>query len=690
MISLRIKYTFLFCSAFLLIIMLLASRSAGISSDEVLHYQQSVAVYNYFATLGADTTALKTPVTHLKYYGQSYDNLVTTLIRWLDLDDVYGFRHLMSSLMGWLVILITALFAIWMRNYLTGFIVLFLFAVSPTFLGHAQNNLKDVPFAFGYIASVFYIMKFLYNGHKSALSVWLLLLIYIAFAISIRSGGILLICYLIFFLMVHYLLRYLKEKKVNVAELGNKLILVAGVSIGALLLSTLLWPFALQNPFVNILRSYRVMADFPDTFRQIFEGRSEWSDFMPWYYLIKSMWITIPLIVFAGLLSFMLYYKRIFSNGKGLMYVFLIFTIVFPLVFVMVKNSNLYSSWRQFLFLYPGIVLLSAIGISVLFETLKKKYILWIAGLIVFLMSLHPLKFILNNHPYEYMYYNQLTGGLKGAYGNYETDYYYISQTEASQWLINYLKIKGDTTGVNVKATYSVKWQFRDNPGINTSYFRYRERSMSDWDYAIVANRYIPPYQLKNKIWPPDNAIHIVYADNIPLCAVLERKTKADYYGYMALNEGHTEEAIKFFEEVLMKDDNDEMVFYNFARALNEIGLSEKADSCLRRGLELNPDFEPILMYMGEIARTRNQDDLAIMYYERLISSNRKYFDAYIELSELMVKKDIFGARELLRTCLRINPRYIPAVAALAETYRETDPEIAKKYDEWARSIDTN
>ncbi len=67
----------------------------------------------------------------------------------------------------------------------------------------------------------------------------------------------------------------------------------------------LLWPYALQAPVRNVLASYRVMAHFPDTFRQIFEGKVEWSDFMPWYYLLKSMAITIPLIVLAGFFLFL-------------------------------------------------------------------------------------------------------------------------------------------------------------------------------------------------------------------------------------------------------------------------------------------------------------------------------------------------------------------------------------------------
>src|SRR5512138_2162924 len=97
-----LKYLFLFCSALLLGLMLLMSRRAGVTCDEVLHYNQSVSVYNYFATCGKDQAALNTPVTHLKYYGQSFDNLVTILIKWFNIDDVYGFRHIMSTLAGWL------------------------------------------------------------------------------------------------------------------------------------------------------------------------------------------------------------------------------------------------------------------------------------------------------------------------------------------------------------------------------------------------------------------------------------------------------------------------------------------------------------------------------------------------------------------------------------------------------------
>ncbi len=676
------KYLFFICSGLLLVFMLYQTRNAGISCDEILHYQHSVEVYNYFTTHGQDQSSLNTPVSHLKYYGQSYDNLVTFITKWLRIEDVYGFRNLMSALAGWLAIFITAVFAVWLSGYGPGILVLLLFAVSPTFLGHSQNNLKDIPFALGYISSLFFMFRVIFSGKNILISDILLLLISIAFALSIRAGGLLLICYLFFFWLISLSYHFYIDGKSSLKFSGRMLIIILLISGAAFFLSILLWPFALQDPIKNVLGSFRIMAHFPGTFRQIFEGQNEWSDFMPWYYLPKSMLITIPLIVLSGLVfSF-----KLFKPGKSLIYTLLFFTFLFPVGYVLLAKSNLYSSWRQFLFIYPVIVLISSLALYSFIDSFKNRFLKWGIMLVPVLLSIHPVRYMIKNHPYEYLYYNQIVGGLKGAYGNYETDYYYVSQTEAAGWLIDYLNEKGTDIAI-VGATFSVDWLFRKQPGIKTLYFRNEERSLYNWDYAIVANRYIPPYKLKNNLWPPSNSIHVIYADNVPVCAVLERKTKADYLGYRALEEGNDSLSISYFRDILKIDDKDEMIFYNFAVALFNSGYYVQADSALKRGLEINPDFEPALMYLGNIAKSQGRNEEGIGYYERLISVNRKYFKAYVELSGLYTEKDMGKARQLLRECLTLKPNYKPAITALADMYRKSDPEIAKKYDELAVKI---
>ncbi len=72
----------------------------------------------------------------------------------------------MSSLAGWLTIFITALFGVWLSGYRTGILILLLFAVSPTFIGHSLNNLKDIPFALSYIAGIFFTLRLLVSEKK--------------------------------------------------------------------------------------------------------------------------------------------------------------------------------------------------------------------------------------------------------------------------------------------------------------------------------------------------------------------------------------------------------------------------------------------------------------------------------------------------------------------------------------------
>ncbi|HPC98120.1 MAG TPA: hypothetical protein PL040_04045 [Bacteroidales bacterium] len=129
------------------------------------------------------------------------------------------------------------------------------------------------------------------------------------------------------------------------------------------------------------------------------------------------------------------------------------------------------------------------------------------------------------------------------------------------------------------------------------------------------------------------------------------------------------------------------MIFYNFAVALNRSGDSLRADSVLKKSLEVNPFFEPALMYSGIISARRGEDNRAGGYFRRLIEFNRKYSEAYVELARLAGRKDPAGARSILRQCLRVNPAYRPAVEALAELCRESDPVMAGKYDSIAKKL---
>jgi MFS family permease len=682
-----LKIVFFVLSFVILITMALVSRDAGISGDEDLHLKQSELVYRYYATWGEDKSSMDTPKTHLKYYGQSLDNVTTILGHWFQLEDIYAFRHLVCSFTGWLAIFITAFFVVQLAGYLAGIITLLLFLVSPFFLGHSMNNLKDIPFALAYIASIYFIIQFFSNKEKSFLKTSVLLAVSIAFAFSIRAGGLLLFFYFWLYFILHYVIGYINNKGIDYKEFRLKIFQVFAVSISAYFLGLILWPYALQNPILNPWKSYQVMANFPTTLRQIFEGQSYWSDFLPWYYLPKYMGITIPLVVFLGIVFFFVFIRKIFHKKQMLVLSFVVFSILFPVVFVILKKSNLYGCWRHFIFIYPEMVVISAIGFSALFSFINSNFNKWALGLVMILLCIHPVRFMIRNHPYYYLYYNQFEGGLKGAYGKYETDYYYHSVRKASEWLGDYLKSKKMDHPVKVGSNFSIQWFFRNQKNISTSYFPYDERSRTDWDYAIVVNSYVHPDQLKNKSWPPGNTIHEICVDGVPVCAILERPSKSDFEGIAKLESGEIVAAIPLLEEGLKATPQNQYLWYKYAWALYKSNRIEEAQDALNSGLKVLPDDELILQFMGDIALEKGDSLVAPLYYERAINANCKFLRPYVKLAKLYLISDRKKARLVLMKCLRFDSRYKPAILALADTYRTSDPDIAKKYDQLANSI---
>lgn len=683
----NLKITFFTLAIAMLIAMLVISRDAGISGDEEVHYKQSEFVYSYFKTMGKDQSALYTPETHLQYYGQAFDNLVTILTHWFNIRDVYGFRHLMCSISGWLTILVTGLFAVYISGYGAGILVLLLFAISPTFLGHAQNNLKDIPFALAYISSLYYSIRLVFSENKLLWKDITLLILSIGLSVGIRAGGILVIFYLGLFLILKVASEVIRNKKFDINQFMRRAIICGGIALAGYLLGLVLWPYGLRNPILHPWKAYEVMTRFPTTVRQIFEGQFDWSDFHPWYYLPKYMALTIPLVVLAGVAVFFLNTKKNYPQETQLQLALVVFSIVFPVLFVLVKQSNLYGSWRHFLFIYPGIVLLAALGIFSLFRQIKSRWQSLLTGGILVVAAVHPLRFMAANHPLYYLYYNEFAGGLKGAYGNYETDYYYHSMRQGAEWLREYLKGNPANDSVIVGGNFPIQWYFRNDKNTTFVYFPWQKRSEYNWDYAIVANSYIPPYQLKNKIWPPQNTIHTVMADGVPVCAVVERLTKDDYLAIAEQNKGNNIKSALLFENAVKFDPQNEWICYKFAEVLLANGNEDQASAMLNQCLQTNPGFEKALILLGDIAMKKNDAKAAAGFYSRTVKANRKYYAAYLKLASVYSETDRAKARKILKDCLRMNNGYKPALVALANTYRESNPEIARKYDEIIKKL---
>jgi len=103
-----------------------------------------------------------------------------------------------------------------------------------------------------------------------------------------------------------------------------------------------------------------------------------------------------------------------------------------PLIAVIYLTHTWYDNFRQLLFLLPPIFLAAGLVLDQVFKHIKPTLV---RILILAVLIAPGIYSAVKLHPYEYVYFNSFTGGVNGAYRNYELDYWDISYREAAFYL---------------------------------------------------------------------------------------------------------------------------------------------------------------------------------------------------------------------------------------------------------------
>ncbi len=691
------RLVFFIVALFLMFLMPILSRDAGISGDEKVNYDHAKLVYNYYAN--GDKSAYDVKVnpnlekTMLHYYGQSFDNITYIINKITGTSHPYESRHLMNSFLGWLIILITGLFIskiMGWRAAIFGMIFLFL---SPRFLGHSFNNPKDIPFALAYIFTIYQVFLFINEMPNYRIKRLINITLGIAMAISVRIGGIMLMAYLFLFVGLAYFLKNSAKDYLNSKFLNKGFRLMAILSIISIIgfyVGIILWPYAIEAPIKHSRESLNIMTNFSVGIRQLFEGNNIWSDKAPWYYLPKYIFMTIPIVVIIGVGLSLIFSKQFVKKNSGIILFIILFSCIFPVFYIIYKKSNVYGGWRHVLFVYPFLVILASIGFESLLRFLKNRYINILSLLVLGFLLFLPLRHISKNHPYEYVYYNEIAGGINKSFGFYEMDYYYHSMREASLWLSQHIKkehkpqdqkkIVG-TNNLGITAYYIQK----DSSYLTLEYIRYYERGNYDWDYYIVVNSYIDAFQLQNGIWPPKNTIHTIDVDNKPICAILKRETKNDFIAYQHKLKSENEKdsiseriynsskAEEFYLKTIETDPNNEIALLSLTELKMNKNNLDSANIFANMLLKIYPTYENGLNLKGWISlqlfdNTKNQTNLneAKNAFETITQVNYKYLYGYYGLAMVYIRmNEINRAIKELEKSLKINPGFQQAAQLL-------------------------
>jgi tetratricopeptide (TPR) repeat protein len=638
------------------------SKDAGMSGDEHFHFQQAENVVNFYKTFGKDTSAVvsnnEAHGSNLYAYGQLPDNISYLIAQIFNIEDILSVRHLVNSFFGFLGILFAGLLAFkisgsWFAAIITALLLFF----SPRYLGHSFNNLKDLPFAAIMMMGVYYITCFFQTFPKPPKRVLVMLAVSIGLALAIRVGGLLLVAYfglfgLIYLIKERFEIRKTAKNKKGKNEFSPVFIKLFKygiiISLAGYVLGVLLWPYALISPIANVKETFLAMSNFETSLRQIFEGSHVWSDYLPWYYVPKYILITIPTAVLIGLV---LFFSLLWKDQKNYFWYFIIFfAFFFPIFWIAYSDASVYGGWRHALFAYPPMAVAAGLGFgllmdklqtNVVFSRIKFLPIFGIACVILFLW--HPIRHTFKNHPYQYVYFNKLVGGTKGAFGNYEQDYYYHSTRKASEWVIQNAQKTGLETTDKIKVaswhSSSVQYFFRhDTARFQVGFSRWREWGNNDWDYAIFTVTGMSPDMLKSDAFPPVNTVHQIKVDGVPIAVILKRTDKSDYLGYIQKQEGNQDSAIVL----------------------------------LRKALTFVSSNEAVLSNLGEIFLQKNQLDSAIFYLNQLLAFDPKNETAnYLKAYALMFQNRLDEAQIHLQIIVNHNPKNDIAPWLSAQIYAQ-------------------
>ena len=132
----------------------------------------------------------------------------------------------------------------------------------------------------------------------------------------------------------------------------------------------------------------------------------------------------------------------------------LFFSVLFPVVFIILQDSNVYNGIRHLLFVFPPIVALSALGWRYLFNSFGKSTLQYSLIAILAFSMLESSIWMLRSHPHQVMYFNSLFGGADEAFNEYELDYWGISTKEAIEWVDKNTPDKTVENPVRIKMYY--------------------------------------------------------------------------------------------------------------------------------------------------------------------------------------------------------------------------------------------
>ena len=211
--------------------------------------------------------------------------------------------------------------------------------------------------------------------------------------------------------------------------------LVAGITTYAT------WPYLWAEPLQRFWVSLVTGAEF-EIHMTPYRGEWVFSDRLPWHYFptLAGLELTLPAVVLflAGLVVAARRWSRR-TIDRAVVEIVGIWIFI-PLLGLIGFGLSAYNNIRQLHFVLAPMLLLAGVALDALMRASRRR---WLQAVLLAVILIPGIAGIVRLHPYEYTYFNVLTGGTMGAEGRYGLDYWCTSYREAMAY-VNEVAAPGD------------------------------------------------------------------------------------------------------------------------------------------------------------------------------------------------------------------------------------------------------
>lgn len=432
-----------------IVLVLLTFKDYGVTWDADVHRWYGVFVLDYYLSGFHDLRSLHW--LDLFNYGGAFDALAAAFDR-VSPFGTYETHHLLNALVG-----LTGIVGTWklgraLGGPRAGFIAALFLLLTPNYYGQMFNNPTDIPFAAGAIWSIYYIVRLLPLLPRPPLSLVLRFGLACGLTLGVRVGGFLFLAYLGLALALFAMWRGLEARETGIFA-RDAAVCLARVFLPALAVAyavmLVCWPWAQRAPIAHPFAALATFSHETFPFRTLFDGRHIEASDLPWTYLPVYIALTLPelilaLVTAAPFVALWALRRGLAPSGRdAILGRFLVaFAIVFPVAYAIAIRAVLFNGMRHFMFVLPPIAVAAALVADRALDWLQRQSWRTAAYGALALYGLTQITIMARLHPDEYVYYNALIGGPKGAQGLFRLDYWANSYDEAVRGLRRRLKAR--------------------------------------------------------------------------------------------------------------------------------------------------------------------------------------------------------------------------------------------------------